>query len=248
MNLFILEEKTPLRIVSVTPRREKHGAEKVPALTWSMEWETTNAVLLKFHPALRSMLYEKRSGPQDGQGELPGTEVSDTPNLRFPKLGMPIAWEQVQSGMKMSLDLGKKPLVLDDCTVDEFKITTKEGGTTIVRFRCAMNHLDENAAGKLGVRVDQVVDAYLVAGDSLQQTIAETGAETGAEPQRGDSWPFPRNEGAQTDQAATETNRADPAPEPPKPETKRGKGGTKASTLSSTEAFLAANTNAGESA
>jgi len=160
---FELDTKTKLRLLNVNPRRERHGDENVPAVDLKLRLEASNDVLSMFDGHLKSALYF-RNGVAPDQGGLDGVpDVSDMPNLRFPKLE-PLRWDSEQIGCEFSIDHGlggKSDLTLDGCAVNNFVIEPKEGGTVVVTFRVQCDSIHERELGKLCTMIDSNIEATL---------------------------------------------------------------------------------------
>ena len=89
------------------------------------------------------------------------------PNLRFPKLGLPLKWDDSGKGYFLEIDYGLGPdesnIELDLCTVGEFRITPKEGGTVEIKYRVQVSGspLTEKVCGKLASLIQQEVKIML---------------------------------------------------------------------------------------
>lgn len=164
--MFAIETTTKARLSSVNPRAERHGEELVPAVDLKFSIESSNDVLSEFHGALKSCLYFKSEA---SSGELDGVDpVSNLPNLRFPKLKMPLKWEEDLTGYTLTIDLGlggKSNLELPSCAVNGFEIEPKEGGTVQVGFRVQAVRLSEKDIGKLATLVQHDLQIQLTPPD-----------------------------------------------------------------------------------
>ena len=157
------------KLSSYTPRAEIHGPERVPAATLKFEVHTASDVLAYFHPTLRALLYWKNAAEQSDLADA----AHDAPNLRFPELGMPLAWggEMVGASLILHNALGGASDIVLTSNVDDYKITTQEGGTVIVAFRCAC-HPDQDESGKLAMLVQTDVEISLAPPFNPQSEIA----------------------------------------------------------------------------
>ena len=147
---FRIETKTKARVTSVSINGENHGKDIQPAVTLSMRMSVGNDWLANLSGRLKGSFYEK--GPSSAaQGELPGTEQSDMPALRFPDMG-PIPWTKEYTGLHLVIDHGiggASDIVVADCRADNIVLTFKEGGTAEVEFKLKSNTADEHTRGQL---------------------------------------------------------------------------------------------------
>lgn len=161
---FTFTEKTRVKLCALNPRAETHGTDKVPAIDMRVEWETTQAELLRFSPWMLHAFYT-REGPGPAQGALEITDESDViPNLRFPLLAMPLRWDIECVGYTVTVDYGlggRSNLVLADCRINNFTTDLKEGGSVVVGFRIQRQHATEKEVGKLAMRVQQYIDIFV---------------------------------------------------------------------------------------
>lgn len=148
---FELEELTTLELVNASPRKEHHGESLVQAIDLSLRWETSNESLSIFDGHLLDALYFNREAA-NGQDRIEGVPAV-RPNLRSPKLVMPLKWEWDGTGYTMRIDHGlggRSDLVLLGCKVSKVKFTLKEGGTVMVDFMVQCNtDVNEKIVGKL---------------------------------------------------------------------------------------------------
>lgn len=148
-------EDTLAKIVSTTPVSEKHGKERVPALSIGFYIVTGGDVLDYFDTALRTSLYRK---PQPTPGELP-MEHDGLTELRFPFMRQH-AWEKKYSGYTLRLHIGatgKEDVLLADCGLKDIRFTTQEGGSVGVHFKVTAHPKDELDGGKVIARLQQEV-------------------------------------------------------------------------------------------
>lgn len=145
------------QLTSYNPRREKHGTEGKAAGDLHFKCNMESGALSMFHATLRSMLFHKNS--EATGGDL-ADQVHEAPNLRFPLLGT-IHWKKEYVGYSLRLHIGinqRSHVVIDDCQINDFKITPMEGGTCIVMFRVQF-YPDEKTGGKLTMLLaDSTVD------------------------------------------------------------------------------------------
>ena len=148
-------EDTLAKIVSTTPVSEKHGNERVPALSIGFYLVTGGEVLDDFDPMLRPMLYRK---PRPTPGELP-MEHEGLTELRFPFLRN-LAWDKKYAGYLLRLHIGAsgaEDVLLADCGLKDIRFTTQEGGSVGVHFKVTAHPKDELDGGKVIARLQQEV-------------------------------------------------------------------------------------------
>ena len=166
--MFELDQKTKSKLASINLRSERHGDDLVPAVDLKFTIDASNDILTSFDGHLKSSLYFKSAASSTSQGELDGVDpVSDQPNLRFPKLG-PLRWEDERTGYTLTIDHGmggKSDLVLESCSVNNFSITPKEGGTVELSFRVQAIHVKEKEMGRLATLVQHDLEISLTAPD-----------------------------------------------------------------------------------
>lgn len=163
---------TKAKLIDVNTRSEKHGEELHPAIDLRFQLDVGNGVLKAFHPELGESLFKLSS-----QGQLPGVDkVSDTTELRFPELGMPLRWDAESIDNDLTVDYGiggESNIQLGDCKVHKHVLTVKAGGTVQVQFTASCAHdLTEQAVGRLGTRVQHDVFIVLKASEAVHQEAA----------------------------------------------------------------------------
>lgn len=171
--MFDLDEMTTLKLTNASPRKECHGDQLVQAIDLSLRWETSNEALSMFDGWLRGSLYWNQAAEQ-GQEKLDGVPEA-LPNLRSPKLKMPLKWDWDGTGYTLRIDHGlggKSDLVLTGCKVGKFEFTAKEGGTVLIDFRVQANaDVNEKIVGKLCALEGTDIQATLLAPNEMQEPI-----------------------------------------------------------------------------
>lgn len=163
---FAIENFASVKLNSVNFRSELHGEDHVPAADIGVTMDAPNTVLSYFDGALLSALYYC-SAASSGQEVIEGVDKV-LPNLRFPKLATPLKWNDSGKGYYLEVDYGLGPdesnIELDLCTVGEFRLTPKEGGTVEVKFRVQVSGspLTEKVCGKLASLIQQEVKIQLL--------------------------------------------------------------------------------------
>lgn len=176
MNFQFLKP-TQVHLSHVNIRREFHGDEHVPAIDLSMRLEGSNELLDMFDPALRAALYYNAAAT-GGQEVLPEF-LTILPNLRLPKLnGQKFTWAKGErhKGYAFTLDYGlgdgRSNVDLDDCTCTNWRIETKEGGTSIIEWvtQYAGERLTSEVRGLLTGLTDEPIFIQLIAPATPQIT------------------------------------------------------------------------------
>lgn len=179
--MFHLDTMTPARLSSVNNRAEMHGTEPKPAVDLKFSFDAPNLILAQFDRNLLKALYFKAKGG-DAAGQqttLDGVEaVSDVPNLRMPRLGLPLTWDHDLTGYTLTIDPGlggRSNLTLADCEVNSFKLEPKEGGTVTIGLRVQTSKgLDEPTLGRLASLVQHDVSIQLDPPEVAQESLPVT--------------------------------------------------------------------------
>jgi hypothetical protein len=179
--VFHLEAMTPARLGSVNNRAEMHGKEPKPAVDLRFTFDAPNDILALFDRNLLKALYHRAKGTE-ASGQQQGLEgvqpVSDAPNLRMPKLGLPLKWEHDLTGYSLTIDPGlggRSNIELYDCLVNSFTLEPKEGGTVTISLRVqASKDLTEAVLGRLASLVQHDVSILLDPPEVAQEQLAET--------------------------------------------------------------------------
>lgn len=186
--MFEIESLTTLKLTNVSPRKEHHGESLVQAIDLSLRWETSNEALSEFDPWLRGSLYYSAAA-NDGQETVEGVPES-WPNLRSPKLKMPLRWDWEGAGYTMRIDHGlggKSDLVLLGCNLKKISFDCREGGTVFVDFMVQSNtDITEKIVGKLCALEGTEIDATLLAPNEVEPIDGSTG-HPGAKPAGADA-------------------------------------------------------------
>ena len=161
MNLAFANQK--MLLASVNARAEVHGEEREPAGDVALEADLSNDILNIFAPGLKGLLYyfdpEKERDLAD-QGKA--TEPGFMPDLRFPRLGGPLKWDEEIPEARVTIRVAgtKKEVVLAPCKVNKFALTPLAGGTVQFEMR-VQAHPEEKQFGVLSVLVQQEVEVTL---------------------------------------------------------------------------------------
>jgi hypothetical protein len=115
------------KIVSVTNVSEKHGKDRVPALSIGLYMVGPGSWLDMYDSALRGMLYRK---PQPTPGELP-MEHDGLTELRFPFMRN-LAWDRKYAGYMLRFRIGASgadDVMLSECGMKDIRFVAQEGGS-----------------------------------------------------------------------------------------------------------------------
>lgn len=155
------------KIVSVTNVSEKHGKERVPALSIGLYLVMGGEVLDMFDVALRPMLYRK---PQPAPGELP-MEHNGLTELRFAFMRN-LAWDRKYQGYLLRVHIGATgvdDVLLAECGLKDIRFTTQEGGSVGVHFKVTAHPKDEIDHGRIATRLQQEVIITLTTPDNYAE-------------------------------------------------------------------------------
>ncbi|OXI24329.1 hypothetical protein [Burkholderia sp. AU15512] len=157
-------DNTLAKIVSCTNVSEKHGAERVAAISIGLYVVQGGEVLEMFDASLRNALYRK---PQPKAGELPMEHDSLT-ELRFPFMRN-LAWDRKYEGYLLRFHIGAsgaEDVLLADCEIKEIAFVTMDGGSVEVSFKVNAHPKDDEDHGKIGRRVQQEIGITLTPPDN----------------------------------------------------------------------------------
>lgn len=143
-------DNTLAKIVSCTNVSEKHGAERVPAISVGLYIVGGGELLDMFDVALRGMLYRR---PQPKPGELP-MEHDGLTELRF-HIGA----------------TGAEDVLLAECGLKDIRFTTQEGGSVGVHFKITAHPKDDEDHGKIARRVQQEIGITLTPPDNYVEPV-----------------------------------------------------------------------------
>jgi hypothetical protein len=153
------------KIVSCTNVSEKHGKERVPAISIGLYMVGPGSWLDQFDNALRPMLYRK---PQPTPGELP-MEHDGLTELRFPFMRN-LAWDRKYAGYLLRFQIGatgSDDVLLAECGVKDIRFVAQEGGSVGVGFKVTAHPKDEVDHGKVATRLQQEIFITLTPPDVM---------------------------------------------------------------------------------
>lgn len=225
--MFELHSQTAT-LKTVTPREEKHGDESVPAISMRFEIQAANTILDALLPSLRTTLYTK----PPGQDTLDGIEET-TPLLRTAGIDQVLLQCKFE-GWSMLVDFGideRSAIRCGSCKVDKFTVEPMEGGTVRLFLRVGTSDISAESGGNLMMLIGSDVTLTLTAPKPAAAAIDGSteafkrdhpdalpldGAAAAGEPERGEHWPFPGDDGTkaadgETEGADGETKQAETA-------------------------------------
>jgi hypothetical protein len=184
---FEIGKFSPAKLTSANFRMELHGKDHVPAVDLSFIMDVPNTHLSLFDGFLLGALYASNAAAE-GQTQIEGVE-STLPNLKFPKLGLPIKWEDQRKGYHLTIQSGINEdsyIELDLCDVGKFQLTPKEGGTVEIKFQVqtASDDLTEAVRGKLSSLIQSDTTIMLTPPAPLGN------AQTDIDDKKPEPWPF----------------------------------------------------------
>ncbi|QND94337.1 hypothetical protein SY91_01736 [Burkholderia cenocepacia] len=161
--MFEIKDSTLAKIVSCTNVSEKHGAERVPAISVGLYIVGGGDLLDMFDPALRGMLY-RRPLPKPGELEM---EHDGLTELRFPFMRN-LVWDRNYEGYLLRFHIGAsgaEDVLLAECGLKDIRFTTQEGGSVGVHFKITAHPKDDEDHGKIARRVQQEIGITLTPPD-----------------------------------------------------------------------------------
>jgi hypothetical protein len=181
------------KIVSCTNVSEKHGKERVPAISIGMYLVGASTLLGHFDTALRTTLFRK---PQPTPGDMFPEDSDGLTELRFPFMRN-LAWDRKYAGYTLRFRIGASgadDVLLAECGLKDIRFVAQEGGSVGIGFKVTAHPKDEIDHGKVATRLQQEIFIDLTPPDHIP-TLFD------GEPQADDeSDPFEGSDLAQTEQ------------------------------------------------
>ncbi|AOK04045.1 hypothetical protein WK25_05915 [Burkholderia latens] len=172
-------DNTLAKIVSCTNVSEKHGTERVAAISIGLYVVQGGEVLEMFDANLRNALYRK---PQPKPGELP-MEHDGLTELRYPYMRN-LAWDRKYEGYILRFHIGAtgaEDVLLAECGLKDIRFTTQEGGSVGVHFKITAHPKDEVDHGKIATRLQQEIGITLTPPDDYVEPGLFGNAQDGDE-------------------------------------------------------------------
>ncbi|PVX77209.1 hypothetical protein [Paraburkholderia unamae] len=151
------------KIVSTTPVSEKHGKDRVSALSIGLYVVLPSAALDHFDTALRPSIWRK---PMPKPGDLP-LESDELTELRFPFM-RDYAWSRKYEGYLLRVHIGatgSEDVLLGECGIKDIRFVAQEGGSVGIGFKVTAHPKDEHDLGKICTRLQQEVIVTLTPPD-----------------------------------------------------------------------------------
>lgn len=144
----LAEQAAKFTNLNTTP--ELHGEKPEPAadLKFALNM-ASSSVLPMFDPTLRGMLFCRHGQVQHDLAD----ESADVPDLRFPKLALPLKWDLQFDADELRIHIGtggKSDVMFPNAKVSDFQLSPQQGGTVIVTFKARV-HPDEKQFGKIAM-------------------------------------------------------------------------------------------------
>jgi len=153
------------KIVSCTNVSEKHGKDRIPAISIGLYLVGASTLLDHFDTALRTTLFRK---PQPTPGELPMEHDSLT-ELRFPFMRN-LAWDRKYAGYMLRFHIGAtgaEDVLLAECGLKDIRFVAQEGGSVGIGFKVTAHPKDEVDHGKVATRLQQEIMITLTPPDHI---------------------------------------------------------------------------------
>jgi len=158
-----------VKIKKLNLRIETHGPDEVLAADIICNLAVQNDVLAEFHPSLKSFLY-REGDANSSQQELDLKQPGDLTVLRFPNMS-PFSLSDEYKGYEATIGYGiggPSDIVLQNCDVNSFKFTPKEGGTVEIDFYVQVRPSETDMA-KLCAFLKKDADITLLPPEEQQQ-------------------------------------------------------------------------------
>jgi len=153
--MFELAEPTDALLDHVTLRNERHGKEKVRAVTLRFKITGPNTLLDLLSPTLRHALYMR----DDAQEALPGVEAP-TPLLRSKDITTVPDPQKLVEGATVHIEHGiddGNEICLGGSKVDGFSIEAHDGGTVDLSLRVSSSDVSREEIGLIADKWSTVV-------------------------------------------------------------------------------------------
>lgn len=144
--MFALTETAAL-VTSVTNISEKHGNQRVPAVSIGIAITGASTLLNEFDPDLRGMFFRR---PQPKPGEL-SLDHDALTELRFPLLKNP-SWNKEFAGYMLRFIIGvtgKEDVLLTDVDIKGISINPLEGGSVTISLKAHAQPQSEHDHGRI---------------------------------------------------------------------------------------------------
>lgn len=167
------------KIVSCTNVSEKHGKERVGAISIGLFLVGGGDLLDQFDSALRPMLYRK---PQPKPGDLP-VEAGQLSELRFPFMRN-LSWDRRYDGYLLRFQIGatgSEDVLLAEVGLKDIRFVAQEGGNVGVGFKVKAHPKDAKDHGTIAMKLQQEIFITLTPPDvipTLFDQVDESDDET----------------------------------------------------------------------
>ena len=168
--MFELAESTDALLDHVTLRNERHGKEKVRAVTLRFKITGPNTLLDLLSPTLRHALYMR----DDAQEVLPGVEPP-TPLLRSKDITTVPVPQKLVEGATVHIEHGiddDNEICLGGSKVDGFSIEAHDGGTVDLSLRVSSSDVSRE---EIGLIADKWTPNHMAQLQRVYTTITQDG-------------------------------------------------------------------------
>ena len=175
---FELESMTAAKLTDVVVLSSKNRMpDENPGAKLSVELSTANDALSAFDGFLKGFLFTRNHQPgTEAQQDLDGVDpISDAPNLTAigSRVGS-LHWDLELTGYTLTIDHGlggKSNMTVADCSVGNFRILPKEGGTVVIKFDVESADIPEKVFGKLATLKTREVKLTLTAPEVVPDLV-----------------------------------------------------------------------------
>ncbi len=176
---LLTNTKTKLQDVVVLSQKNRQPDQN-PGAQIRVEMSLSNDMLAFFDGSLKNFLFTRTEAAQSsGQAELDGIpEISDSPNLTSigKKVGA-LHWEHELTGYELVIDQGlggkRSNIEIADCTLSNWRLIPKEGGSFLARFNIESSDVSETAFGKLAKLKSREIEITLTPPEVMQSSIED---------------------------------------------------------------------------
>jgi len=153
------------KISSVTNVAEKHGKDRVAAMSIGLYLVGSQSLLNDFDTALAPMIWRR---PQPTPGELP-MDHDQLTELRFPFM-RDFAWSRKYAGYLLRFRIGASgadDVLLAECGLKDIRFVAQEGGSVGIAFKVTAHPKDEIDHGRIATRLQQEIFIDLTPPDHM---------------------------------------------------------------------------------
>ena len=169
---FELTEMRKAKLIDVVVLSQKNRQpDENPGAKLTVEMDLPSDQLVMFDGSLRSFLFTKNNG---GQATIEGT-ASESLSPAGGKLGV-LRWNQEQTGCTLTVDHGmggRSNLAISDCTVSQWRMKPKDGGSFTLKCNIESADVSEAAFGRLAKLKSCEIQITLEGPEVVQRDIEQ---------------------------------------------------------------------------